>query len=109
MQLAGVSDQQNAEKVIGTTAQLAIYSKITVSKNGQPKPVASSLLVTGRDISNNASVGQNQLGQTVVNINFKNKEKWASITKKYLGQDIYTFLNGKLINAAQARFRIRSN
>ncbi len=101
VQLAGVSNQQNAEKVIGETAQLAIYRQVTVAKGGQIIPIKTSLLITGSDIANHASVGQNQLGQTVVDVTFKNKEKWSNITKRYLGKTIYLFLNGRLINSAQ--------
>ncbi|OFW77828.1 MAG: preprotein translocase subunit SecD, partial [Alicyclobacillus sp. RIFOXYA1_FULL_53_8] len=103
VQIAGVANPQNAEQVIGQTAQLSIYSQITTDKNGQPTPVKSSLLITGNDIANNASVGQNQLGQSVVDITLKNKGQWTDITKKYFDQIIYTFLNGKMIDSAQVR------
>ncbi|MCY0888342.1 MAG: protein translocase subunit SecD [Alicyclobacillaceae bacterium] len=101
VQLAGAFNQQQAEQIIGQTAQLAIYGEVTKGKNGKPAPVPSSLLVTGRDLKSNASVGQDSTtGAPTVDVTFKNASQWAKITKQYLGKPIYTFLNGNLITAA---------
>jgi len=101
VELPGIANLQHAEQVIGTTAQLAIYGRVTAGLHGQVIPVRSTLLVTGADIDNNASVQDNNLGQPVVDVTFKDAPAWAAITRAYLGQSVYTFLNGRLIDQGQ--------
>ncbi len=101
VELAGTFDQQKAEQIIGETAQLAIYGNVTKTKDGQVTPDKKSLLVTGGDLESNAQWAVDQQnGQNVVEVTFKDSKKWGDITTKYVGKPIYTFLNGKLINAA---------
>lgn len=99
VELAGISNLQAAQHAIGNTSDLGIYSQISEGADGQPEPISSTLLISGRDLNANASVGQNSLGQPVVNVTFKNNVKWASVTKTFLGRVIYTFLNGRLISS----------
>ncbi|MCY0903189.1 MAG: protein translocase subunit SecD [Firmicutes bacterium] len=98
VELPGIANLQHAEQVIGTTAQLAIYGRVAPGPHGQVIPVRSTLLVTGADIDNNASVQDNNLGQPVVDVTFKDASAWAETTRAYLGLSVYTFLNGRLID-----------
>ncbi|QQE77453.1 protein translocase subunit SecD [Alicyclobacillus sp. SO9] len=105
VQLAGQFNQQNAENVIGKTAQLRIYGpkpKVVSGKTvpGQYVVDKSNLLLTGKDLKSDAHYSQNQLGQNVIDLTFKNKKKWAQVTKKYLNKPVYTYLNGKLLTSA---------
>jgi preprotein translocase subunit SecD len=106
VELAGDFNQQTAERVIGQTAQLEIYGS-AIQKHGKwvPDPKAKPL-ITGADLKPNAHYAQNQYGQNVVELEFKNTQKWADITKKYTGKVIYTFLNGQLLTAATVQGEI---
>lgn len=101
VQLAGVFNQQQAEQLIGQTANLEIYGNAVQEKNGTVVPAQKTApLLTGKDLESNAHWGQDpNTGQNVVDLTFKNAAKWASITKQYLGKPIYVFLNGKLLTA----------
>ncbi|MCF8565191.1 protein translocase subunit SecD [Alicyclobacillus tolerans] len=101
VELAGTFNQQQAEKIIGQTANLEIYGSAVQLKNGTvaPPPNVKPLL-TGKDLKSNASWGQDpQTGKNVVQLTFKDPAKWQAITKQYLGKPLYTFLNGKLLTA----------
>lgn len=99
VELAGNFNQQNAENVIGKTAELKIYGQVK-QQNGKTVPVGQPL-ITGKDLKSNARWGQDpQTGGNVVDLTFKNTTLWASITKQYLGKQIYTFLNGNMITNA---------
>ncbi|MCL6632824.1 MAG: protein translocase subunit SecD [Alicyclobacillus herbarius] len=102
VELAGNFNQQTAERVIGQTAQLEIYGS-AVQKNGKwvPDPKAKPL-ITGADMQpNSAHEAQDEYGNIVVDLTFKNKQKWADITKQYTNKTLYTFLNGQLLTAAR--------
>lgn len=98
VQLAGEKNQQQAASVIGSTAQLGIYASATTDKKtGLPVPVGKPL-ATGADLKSNTHWVQDQTtGRNEVAISFKDPKKWENITKKYVGQPIYIFLNGLLI------------
>ncbi len=98
--LAGTFNQQKAEQLIGSTANLQIYGSATLDpKTGQFVPVKGAKpLLTGQDLESNATAGQNpNTGQYVVDVTFKNKRAWQNITQQYLGKPLYTFLNGQMI------------
>lgn len=98
VQVAGVKNQQEAEQIIGATAQLAIYGSATMDKKtGQLVPQGKPL-ATGADLKSNAKwVVDQETGQNAVAIEFKNAQKWINITDKYVGKQIYVFLNGQLL------------
>lgn len=102
--LAGVFDQAKAIQVIGETPNLAIYGGYLLKKVGKAieiVPDPKKQLVTGSDIESNAQAAQDpNTGDYVVEVTFKDPAKWQKITQDYLGQKIYTFMNGQLINAA---------
>jgi preprotein translocase subunit SecD len=102
VELAGTFDQQKAEEIIGETAQLEIYGDVTQTKDGKVVPSKGAKpLETGNDLESNSQWAVNQQnGQNVVELTFKDPKKWGNITTKYVGKPIYTFLNGKLINSA---------
>lgn len=102
VQVAGVKNQQEAAQIIGATAQLAIYGKANLNKKtGQLTPVGKPL-ATGADLKSNAKwVVDQQTGQNAVAIEFKNAQQWINITDKYVGKQIYVFLNGQLLTDPQ--------
>lgn len=98
--LAGTFNQQKAEQLIGSTANLQIYGSATIDpKTGKYVPAKGAKpLLTGKDLESNAAAGQDQnTGQYVVDVTFKHKKAWQSVTQKYLGKPLYTFLNGQMI------------
>jgi protein-export membrane protein SecD len=96
--LAGAFNQQQAEQMIGKTADLRMYGQAIQEKNGQWQPVASTLLATGKDLQSNSQwTTDPNTGQNVVTLDFKNPQQWYNITKQYLTKPIYVFLNGQLL------------
>jgi len=98
--LAGTFNQQQAEQIIGRTANLEIYGNVIKQKDGSVKPDPKTILVGGKDLESNAHWSTNQYGQNVVDLTFKNAGKWATITKAYTNKPIYTFLNDELLTSA---------
>ncbi len=95
--VATTMNQQQAEKIIGNTAELEIYGDAKQDKNGKWTPIGKPL-ITGKQVESNAQFAQDpNTGQNVVDITFKDKKLWQQITTKYLGKQIYTFLNGNMI------------
>ncbi|EPZ52779.1 protein translocase subunit SecD [Alicyclobacillus acidoterrestris] len=99
VQLAGTFNQAHAKQVIGTTAQLQIYSSAKIDKKtGKITGPAGKLLATGSDLKSNATWVQDpNTGQNEVAISFKNPTQWENITKQYYQKPIYVFLNGQLL------------
>lgn len=100
--VATTMNQQKAEDIIGKTAELKIYGQAKQGKNGKWTPIGKPL-VTGKDVKSNAQWTQGQYGNNVVAITFKNKSQWQKITTKYLGKQIYTFLNNNMIMNATVK------
>lgn len=98
--LAGAFNQQQAEQIIGSTADLKIYGSATLSKDGKTwTPDPKTLLATGNDLKSNSRWTQDpQTGQNAVTVDFKQATKWENITKKYYQKPIYIFLNGNLLS-----------
>jgi preprotein translocase subunit SecD len=95
--LAGVKDQTTAEQMIGQTADLKMYGTAKQNKDGSWTPVGTPL-ATGKDLkSNSAWRTDPTTGQNVVTLDFKNPKQWQDITTKYVGKQVYTFLNDKLL------------
>jgi len=100
--MAGTFNQQQAEDIIGKTAELEIYGQVKTVK-GKTVP-AGKPLITGKDLQSGAHWGQDsQTGGNVVDLTFKNTTLWGQVTQKYLGKEIYTFLDGNLISSAQVQ------
>lgn len=115
VQLAGAHNAQQANRIIGQTSQLRIYADAMVrTQTGQFLPFtpgnatvpnsrvvpSGPVLVSGKDLRSNASFQQDPMRGNVVAVTFKNPAKWASITSKYLGKTIFTFLGSRMINDA---------
>ncbi|MCL6636837.1 MAG: protein translocase subunit SecD [Alicyclobacillus sp.] len=96
--LAGAFDQQQAEKIIGQTADLRMYGNATQDKTGKWVPDTKTLLATGADLKSNSRWATDPTtGQNVVTLEFKDPKKWQKITTDYLGKPIYVFLNDQLL------------
>lgn len=96
--LAGTFNQQQYEKIIGTTADLKMYGSIKQPDGVTYKPDMKKLLASGKDLKSTSKWAQDpQTGQNVVTLDFKDPAQWQNITKTYLNEPIYVYLNGKLL------------
>lgn len=88
VQLAGVKDQQEAKAIIGKPAKLEFRA-----------PDGKTVLLTGADLKSNAkAVLDQQTNAPVVTVEFKEPQKFAAVTQKYLGQPVGIWLDGQLIS-----------
>ncbi|NMP22513.1 protein translocase subunit SecD [Sulfobacillus harzensis] len=95
--LPGVKDPEQALRYLGQTALLEIKD-----------PSSKQVLLTGRDLTNaQAAIAG---GQYVVNLSFNSEgtKLFASATKKYLGQPLPIYLDGKELEAPVVRDVITS-
>lgn len=106
--LAGNFNQQQAEQIIGTTADLKVYGSATQQKDGTWKPDAKTLLASGKDLKSDSHWAQDPQTGNVVTMDFKKPSLWQNITKQYLGKPIYIFLNGNLLSAPRIQ-QVMSN
>jgi preprotein translocase subunit SecD len=91
VQLPGVKNQEQALHWLGETALLQIKS-----------PNGKQVLVTGGDLANaQAAIDQTQSDPYVVDLTFnaRGTKLFAEATKKYLGQPLPIYLNGRLVEA----------
>lgn len=88
VQLAGVTDQENAKKILGEPAKLEFRA-----------PDDKTLLLTGGDLKPNARFQQDpQTGRIEIAVEFKDPKKLQDVTTKYLGQPMGIFLNDKQLS-----------
>lgn len=106
VELAGVTDVQQAIDLIGQTAVLSFREQsaspsaeeATMSAYG-PFSVATSL--TGKDLTKASPIFDNNTGQPVVQLVFTSDgaKKFESITKKNIGRQLAIFLDNELLMA----------
>ncbi|WCK53610.1 protein translocase subunit SecD [Aneurinibacillus sp. Ricciae_BoGa-3] len=89
VRLAGVYDQEKARSIIGKPARLTF------------RDAKGKILMDGRDLApDGAGVSFDQTTQQpIVTLKFKNPDKFANVTRQYLGQPVGIFLDDKLITA----------
>ena len=96
VQLAGVQDQDAARQMLGTPARLTFRDMET-----------GEVLLSGADLKEGgASVGFDQLNRPLVQVQFKNAQKFADISGAYVGKQIGIFLDEDLLSAPVVRERI---
>jgi preprotein translocase subunit SecD len=91
VQLPGVKNQEQALQWLGQTALLQIKS-----------PNGKQVLLTGGELSNaQAAIDQTQPDPYVIELTFnaKGTKAFAVATRKYLGQPLPIYLNGRLVEA----------
>lgn len=88
VQLAGVTDQENAKKILGEPAKLEFRA-----------PDDKTVLLTGADLKPNARFQQDQqTGQIVIAVEFKDAKQFQDVTSKYLGQPMGIYLNDQRLS-----------
>ncbi|SMO38594.1 SecD/SecF fusion protein [Melghirimyces algeriensis] len=89
VQLAGVKNQDKAREVLGKPAKLTFRT-----------PDGKDVLLDGKDLKEGAAkqdIGDR--GQPIVTVEFKNADKFAKTTKKYLGKPMPIYLDDQEISA----------
>ncbi|MFC4769691.1 protein translocase subunit SecD [Effusibacillus consociatus] len=88
VQLAGVENQEEAKRILGEPAKLEFRA-----------PDDKEVLLTGADLKPNARFQQDQqTGQILVAVEFKDPKKLQDVTTKYLGQPMGIYLNGEQLS-----------
>ncbi|MBE3553934.1 MAG: protein translocase subunit SecD, partial [Thermicanus sp.] len=88
IQLAGVTNQEEARKILATEAHLTF------------RDMSGKVLMTGADLKEGgAGVGFDNLGKPLVTLKLKDAGKFEKITKDYLGQQIGIYLDENLLQA----------
>ncbi len=94
VELPGITDADEAKKLIGQTAKLEFWEIPQESQQSQAQPKPTNL--TGQDLQKAAVEFDQQTGQPVVSLAFtdEGREKFAEITKRNVGQRVGIYLDG---------------
>ncbi len=88
VKLAGVTNQEQARKLLGEPARLAFLS------------VIGEELMTGNDLAEDgASVEYDEVKRPYIALKLKDAKKFEDITKKYIGQPISIALDKKILTS----------
>jgi len=88
VKLAGVTNQEEARKLLGEPARLAFLS-----------PTGEELM-TGNDLAKDgASVQYDEINRPFIALKLKDAEKFARITEQYLNQPIHIALDEKILTS----------
>lgn len=106
IEIPGVLDTKEAERILGKTAQLEFKQPVLDDKGIQqrdPKtqqPLWTSADLTGEDLKD-ANLGTNQAGQWTVSLEFNGKgaQKFAELTEKLVGKPMAIYFDGEEISA----------
>ncbi len=106
VEIPGVLDTKQAERILGKTAQLEFKQPVLDAKGIQqrdPKtqrPMWISADLTGEDLKD-ANLGTNQAGQWTVSLEFNGKgaQKFAELTEKLVGKPMAIYFDGEEISA----------
>ena len=106
VEIPGVLDTKQAERILGKTAQLEFKQPVLDAKGIQqrdPKtqrPMWTSADLTGEDLKD-ANLGTNQAGQWTVSLEFNGKgaQKFAELTEKLVGKPMAIYFDGEEISA----------
>jgi len=86
VKLAGATNQDELRNLIGKPAKLTFRDE------------QGNVLMTGNDLApGGAGVGQDSLGRPAVSLKFKDKEKFAEITRKNLDKQVAIFLDETIL------------
>ena len=105
IEIPGVMDSKEAEKILGKTAQLE-FKQPVMDGNVQardPKthaPLWESAGLTGEDLKD-ANIGTNQAGQWTVSLEFnaKGAQTFGELTEKWVGKPMAIYFDGEEISA----------
>lgn len=91
VELAGVTDVNQALSLIGKTAQLSFYEEES----------STSAVLTGKDLLKTEPTFDSQKGEPVVALTFNSEgaKKWEALTKKNLNKKIIILLDDKILLA----------
>ncbi|MCY0877208.1 MAG: protein translocase subunit SecD [Firmicutes bacterium] len=97
-----VGSDRVSVSLAGKFNQAQAMQLLTEQANLEFRSTTGKVLATGQDIESNAHYeADSQTGGPDVAITFKNAQLFQDITTKYMGQNIVTWLNGKVINEAR--------
>ncbi len=106
VEIPGVMDSKEAEKILGKTAQLE-FKQPVLDKNGiqardekTKAPLWESADLTGEDLKD-ANIGTNQAGQWTVSLEFNSRgaQKFGELTEKWVGKPMAIYFDGEEISA----------
>ena len=105
IEIPGVMDSKEAEKILGKTAQLE-FKQPVMDGNVQARdpqtraPLWESAGLTGEDLKD-ANIGTNQAGQWTVSLEFnaKGAQKFGELTDKWVGKPMAIYFDGEEISA----------
>lgn len=87
VQLAGITDQEKAREILGKPAVLEFRAP------------DGKVLMRGTDLKEGgARQDYDEYGQPVVSVQFKSADKFAEITRKYIGQSVAIYLDDTLLS-----------
>lgn len=96
LKLAGVTDEAEVRAKMKEPAVLTFRSKGENDKEGE----YSKIELRGNEfVENGAKVVFNQLNQPMIDIQVKDKAKFAEITKRLIGQPLAIYLDDQLLSA----------
>ncbi|CAM4400731.1 protein translocase subunit SecD [Paenibacillus phoenicis] len=97
LKVAGVTDEETVRKTMKEPASLTFRSKDGTEKNADEY---NKIEMIGTDFAENgAKLEFTQMNEPVVSIKVKNKEKFAEVTKRLLGQPLAIYMNDELVSA----------
>lgn len=97
LKLAGVTDEAEVRKQMKEPASLTFRSKDGTEKTPDDY---NKIEMNGTDfVENGAQLEFNQMNEPLVTIKVKDKEKFAEVTKRLLGQPLAIYMNDTLISA----------
>ncbi|WP_213534371.1 protein translocase subunit SecD [Paenibacillus sp. J45TS6] len=100
LRLAGVTDEVEVRSKMKEPAELTFRSAAEDDEPG----TYSKIELRGSDfVENGAAVVYNTLNQPMVDIQVKDKEKFAEITKRLLGQKLAIYLDDELLSAPEVQ------
>ncbi|WP_310552019.1 protein translocase subunit SecD [Paenibacillus glufosinatiresistens] len=95
LKIAGVTDEAEVRKKMKEPAQLTFRS----AAPGDPEGTFSKIELVGSDfVENAATIGRDNLNNIEISIKVKDKDKFAEITKRLLGQRLAIYLDDVLLS-----------
>ncbi|WP_178020316.1 protein translocase subunit SecD [uncultured Paenibacillus sp.] len=96
LKVAGVTDEETVRKTMKEPASLTFRSKDGTEKNADEY---NKIEMIGTDFAaNGAKLEFTQMNEPVVSIKVNNKEKFAEVTKRLLGQPLAIYMNEDLVS-----------
>ncbi|KAA9007729.1 protein translocase subunit SecD [Paenibacillus spiritus] len=95
LKIAGVTDEAEVRKKMKEPAQLTFRS----AAPGDPEGTFSKVELVGSDfVENAATIGRDNLNNIEISIKVKDKDKFAEVTKRLLGQRLAIYLDDTLLS-----------